>query len=340
MEDCHPKEAVLGRLNTLIETASTAFPDTLDDSEKLTAWLYLQKAARAADEARQPKCAGSQWPNSHEPNECRHRTTSDPTSQHEDDGTDSHLPQLEKDGSAHHSFKHSCRGCPRSVATSGEDLNIQRPTNVSHDGLYHLDECAGQCLCTARLHHQCAKGQREPHTGGNLSSVWSILGPPSLSTQKSAALLKPPVASTRAFMSSSGDADPGVTTEPRGLRETQSIPADLFTTTAVSGRSAALDVCGASSNPASARGDAAQKAFERNTSHYRRQNPRPACPRDRALSPSLDSRRSTTPGSHTKPCSTQQTSRRAATGNKCQRRPSNTGGNIKSKLPSSSAEQL
>ena len=37
-------------------------------------------------------------------------------------------------------------------------------------------------------------------------------------------------------------ADPGVTTEPGGLTETQSRPADLFTTAAVPGRSAALDV--------------------------------------------------------------------------------------------------
>ena len=39
-------------------------------------------------------------------------------------------------------------------------------------------------------------------------------------------------------------ADPGVTTEPRGLTETQSRPADLFTAAAVLGRSAAPDVCG------------------------------------------------------------------------------------------------
>ena len=39
-------------------------------------------------------------------------------------------------------------------------------------------------------------------------------------------------------------ADPGITTEPRGLTETQSRLADLFTTAAVPGRSAGLDVCG------------------------------------------------------------------------------------------------
>ena len=52
-----------------------------------------------------------------------------------------------------------------------------------------------------------------------------------------------------AFALSSGDstlADPGITTEPTGLTETQSRPADLFTAAAVPGRSAALGVCVAS----------------------------------------------------------------------------------------------
>ena len=38
-------------------------------------------------------------------------------------------------------------------------------------------------------------------------------------------------------------ADPGVTTEPHGLTDTQARPADILTTAAVPGRSAALDVC-------------------------------------------------------------------------------------------------
>ena len=39
-------------------------------------------------------------------------------------------------------------------------------------------------------------------------------------------------------------ADPGITTEPRGLTKAQSRQADLFSTAAVPERSAALDVCG------------------------------------------------------------------------------------------------
>ena len=51
-------------------------------------------------------------------------------------------------------------------------------------------------------------------------------------------------------------ADPGIT-------------ADILTAAAVTGRSAALGVCVASSIAAAARGDAAQAAFDRKLTHYR-----------------------------------------------------------------------
>ena len=65
-------------------------------------------------------------------------------------------------------------------------------------------------------------------------------------------------------------ADPQVCTEPRDLTTTQTRPADILTTAAVPGRSAALDVCVASPNAAAACGDAAQAAFKRKLRHYRR----------------------------------------------------------------------
>ena len=64
-------------------------------------------------------------------------------------------------------------------------------------------------------------------------------------------------------------ADPAVTTEPRGLTSRASRPADIFTTAAVPGRSAALDVCVASPNAAAAMGDAAAAAFRRKLRRYR-----------------------------------------------------------------------
>ena len=64
-------------------------------------------------------------------------------------------------------------------------------------------------------------------------------------------------------------ADPGIAPEPRGLTASKSRLADIFTTVGVPGRSAAMDVCVASSNAAAARGDAAQASFDRKLSHYR-----------------------------------------------------------------------
>ena len=68
-------------------------------------------------------------------------------------------------------------------------------------------------------------------------------------------------------------ADPGITTEPRGLTASQSRSADIFTTAAVRGRCAALDVCVASSNAAAAQKDAAQVSFDCKPSHYRNEIP-------------------------------------------------------------------
>ena len=64
-------------------------------------------------------------------------------------------------------------------------------------------------------------------------------------------------------------AELGTTTEPRGLTASQSMPADIFTTAAVPGRTAALDVCVASSTAPAARGDAEQAAFDRKRTHHR-----------------------------------------------------------------------
>ena len=63
-------------------------------------------------------------------------------------------------------------------------------------------------------------------------------------------------------------ADSAVTTEPRGFTSTQARPADAFTSAAVPGRSAALDVCVASPEAAAAGEDAAESAFKRKLVHY------------------------------------------------------------------------
>ena len=110
--------------------------------------------------------------------------------------------------------------------------------------------------------------------------LWSEQAVPSWThnsnTEKPAAPPKPLVghhACVRAVLGGLKLADPGITTEPRGLTGTQSRPADLFATSAAPGLSAALDVCVASPNAAAARGDAAQAAFDRQLSNYRHEIP-------------------------------------------------------------------
>ena len=108
-------------------------------------------------------------------------------------------------------------------------------------------------------------------------------------------------------------ADQGITTEPRGPTETQSTPADLFAAGAVSGRSAALDVCVAPPDAAAARGDAGQAAFDRKRTYCRQEIP--------------DLRN---PGIHHRP---------AATATRCRQNHSSTDGNTKLKWPSFAGEQ-
>ena len=142
-------------------------------------------------------------------------------------------------------------------------------THVSHKWLYHLDACAGSDA--ARPHHQCAEKRlgNRVWTGFGECLCGSFLDPqmehgetcsPAEATRRHCACFHTVVCGLKL-------ADPGITTEPRALTATQSRPADMFTTAAVPGRSAALDVCVASSNAAAARGDAA--SFDRKLSNYR-----------------------------------------------------------------------
>ena len=112
-------------------------------------------------------------------------------------------------------------------------------------------------------------------------------------------------------------ADPGITTEPRGLAEAQSRLADLFTAAAVMGRSAAPDACVASSNAAAARGATFEFKASSIASWFGQQ---------------------TVDNTHPNP-TIQQTLQHAATFSKCQPKPSGTDGNTKFKQPSSDEEQ-
>ena len=78
------------------------------------------------------------------------------------------------------------------------------------------------------------------------------------------------VSTVHAFTPSQEGEDSLTQESPRNPKDSQKHNADLFTTAALPGRSAALDVCVACFNAAAARGDAAQAAFDCKNSHYRR----------------------------------------------------------------------
>ena len=131
----------------------------------------------------------------------------------------------------------------------------------------------GKCPDVARLHHQRAEETWRQALGvcRAVSVLRLLFCTLSWSMQKPAAPLKPRggTACVHIVVCGMKLADPGTTTEPRGPTASQSRPADIFTATAVPGRSAALDVCVASSVAAAARGDAAQAAIGRKLTHSR-----------------------------------------------------------------------
>ena len=150
-------------------------------------------------------------------------------------------------------------------------------THVSHKWIYHLDACAGSVLSPHDFITNIQKrlGNRAWEGHGECRLCGSFLDPQleHAETCSTAEATRGHYACVHAVVCGMKLADPNITTEPRGLTASQSRPADIFTTTAVPGRSAALDVCIASSNAAAARGDAAQAAFDRTLSHYSREIP-------------------------------------------------------------------
>ena len=158
---------------------------------------------------------------------------------------------------------------------------------VHHKWLYHLDACAGSVLAP----HDCITnvqkrlGNRGWVGGRQCRCCGFFLGPQLeyAETCSTAEATREHYACVNTVVSGM-KLDPGITTEPRGLTGSQSRPADIFTTAAVSVRSAALDVCVASSIAAAAHGDAAQAAIDRKLSHprneigeLRQQKTPPAC---------------------------------------------------------------
>ena len=57
-----PKQSLETRLAVIIDTATTTYPEALDDEDKATAKLHVQRAAQAADEAWQQTIEGDNGP--------------------------------------------------------------------------------------------------------------------------------------------------------------------------------------------------------------------------------------------------------------------------------------
>ena len=146
-------------------------------------------------------------------------------------------------------------------------------TRVSHKWLYHLDPCAGHILTPPDYITNVQKrlGNRAWTGYGECRLCGSFLEPrlEHGETCSTAEATRGHYARVHAVLCGLKLADPGIITEPRESKATQSRQVDIFTTAAVPGRSAGLDVCVASPNAAALRGDAAQASFDRKLSHYR-----------------------------------------------------------------------
>ena len=156
-----------------------------------------------------------------------------------------------------------------------EALRDLRHAEVSHKWIWHLDSRRGTVLapCDYIVSVQRRLGARMYEGEGQCR----LCGVP-LDPQLEHSDCCDPAGATRghyavvhALVRGLKLADPAITTEPRGPTTTQSRPADILTSAAVPGRSAALDVCVASPNASGAAGDAAEAAFARKLRRYRRE---------------------------------------------------------------------
>jgi hypothetical protein len=154
-----------------------------------------------------------------------------------------------------------------------ERLKDLRHPEMSHAWLWHLDATKGSVLSEvdyiigiqkrlgARIYSeplQCRLCERPVDTKLEHSELCST-----------AEATRGHYACVRALVDGLRLADPGVTTEPRGLTDSMARPADILTNAAVPGRGAALDICIASPSASAAAGDAAAAAFRRKLRKYR-----------------------------------------------------------------------
>ena len=155
-------------------------------------------------------------------------------------------------------------------------LRELRHPQVSHQWLWHLDPAKGAVL-TEVDYVTCVQkriGARVVDCGDDVPLCRLCEAPldpqaEHCETCATAEATRGHYACVRAFMDGLRPADSAATTEPRGLTDNLSRPADILTNAAAPGRSTALDVMVTSPNRASAGGDAAQAAFAWKCGKYR-----------------------------------------------------------------------
>ena len=282
---------VQAQLDRKVQAAHTAYLEGLGDLEKRCAETFLQKARAAAEEQWLRYCSGGgseavQTPASVAlvdddevgPSLNLSTNSEDEAPDVEAGGRRLSAPHLQRELSRLFDVTR-LRTLQSQLRTECaweqlDRLKELRHKEVSHKWLWHLDSRKGSVLSEAdyianvqrRLGARIYEGSEQCRICG------AVLDPylEHSETCATAEATKGHYACVRSLVEGLRLADPQVCTEPRGLTNTQTRPADILTTAAVPGRSAALDVCVASPNAAAARGDAAEAAFKRKLAHYRR----------------------------------------------------------------------
>ena len=106
-----PDQPLLTRRSALIESGIVAFLDALDDADRPTAMMYLQRGSPGSGRVVAADNPRTQRPNHHEPKQCqklsrvaRPRRTMTTT-------PNPHLPNAEEAVSEHHSSRPNCPSC-------------------------------------------------------------------------------------------------------------------------------------------------------------------------------------------------------------------------------------
>ena len=268
-----------------------AYLGELDELERVKAEDFLERAKQAATEQWQDVSLGrtsssSAAPRAHAVYRRDDEEVSPQASTEEVDGCPAELASEGRAVTAPHLQKELTRlqDCTR-LGRLEETLRLQanweqlerlrdlRHQGVSHQWLWHLDSSRGSVLNAADfvVNVQKRLGARIYCGSGCCRLCGGHLDPhlEHSETCATAEATRGHYACVRALVDGLRLADPSVSTEARGLTSTTARPADILTTAAVPGRSAALDVCIASSSAAIARGDAAEAAFKRKLRHYR-----------------------------------------------------------------------